>query len=159
MTPAALISDIDATYPKVLVGNAAGTCHQSSTLGNLLLARLPTRNANIMPSFQHNLVGVRKKSDHGCKVLFGKTAVNVFSKNSSILLKGWRESNVPKLWRLSLLPKEDPARPVLPPEFGNAPAALNVHDLPSVSALVCYLHANAGFPVKATWLASIKAGN
>eukprot|EP00956_Cyclotella_meneghiniana_P042677 scaffold249030_cov93-Cyclotella_meneghiniana.AAC.1 len=37
--------------------------------------------------------------------------------------------------------------------------ALNAHDLPSVGALVHYLHATAGFPVKATWLAAIKAGN
>jgi hypothetical protein len=40
-----------------------------------------------------------------------------------------------------------------------APAALNAHDLPSVSALVHYLHAAAGFLVKSTWLAAIKAGN
>jgi hypothetical protein len=39
------------------------------------------------------------------------------------------------------------------------PAAFNTHDLPSVGALVHYLHAAAGFPVKSTWLASIKAGN
>eukprot|EP00804_Cyclotella_cryptica_P022924 CCRYP_018758-RA/>CCRYP_018758-RA protein AED:0.17 eAED:0.24 QI:0/0/0/1/0.5/0.33/3/0/705 len=39
------------------------------------------------------------------------------------------------------------------------PTALNAHDLPSVSALVHYLHAAAGFPVKSTWLAAIKAGN
>ena len=30
---------------------------------------------------------------------------------------------------------------------------------PSVGALVRYLHAAAGFPVKSTWLAAIKAGN
>jgi hypothetical protein len=41
----------------------------------------------------------------------------------------------------------------------HAPAALNAHDLPSVLALVHYLHAAAGFPVKSTWLAAIKAGN
>jgi hypothetical protein len=44
--------------------------------------------------------------------------------------------------------------------MGNASTrALNAHDLPSVGALVNYLHAAAGFPIKSTWLASIKAGN
>ena len=32
-------------------------------------------------------------------------------------------------------------------------------DLHSVQALVRYLHAAAGFPVKSTWLKAIKAGN
>ena len=36
---------------------------------------------------------------------------------------------------------------------------MNVHDLPSVCALVHYLHAYAGFPVRSMWLAAIKAGN
>ena len=36
---------------------------------------------------------------------------------------------------------------------------MNTHDLPSVCALVHYLHACAGFPVRSTWLAAIKAGN
>ena len=36
---------------------------------------------------------------------------------------------------------------------------MNVHDLPSVCALVHYLHACAGFHVRSTWLAAIKAGN
>ena len=36
---------------------------------------------------------------------------------------------------------------------------LDAHELPSVGSLVCYLHTAAGFPVKSTWLAAIKAGN
>ena len=36
---------------------------------------------------------------------------------------------------------------------------MNAHNLPSVCALVHYLHACAGFPVRSTWLAAIKAGN
>ena len=39
------------------------------------------------------------------------------------------------------------------------PAAPNAYDLPSVGALVRYLHAAAGFSVKSTWLDAIKAGN
>ncbi|KAL7478323.1 hypothetical protein ACHAW6_004092 [Cyclotella cf. meneghiniana] len=39
-----------------------------------------------------------------------------------------------------------------------APTALNAHDLPSVGTLIQYLHVAAGFPLKSTWLAAIKAG-
>ena len=38
-------------------------------------------------------------------------------------------------------------------------AAYSAYDLPSVQALVRYYHAAAGFPVRATWLDAIKAGN
>ena len=38
-------------------------------------------------------------------------------------------------------------------------AAYSAYHLPSVRALVRYFHAAAGFPVRATWLQAIKAGN
>ena len=95
MTPATPISDIDATSPKVLVVDAAGTYHQFSAQVNLLLSRLPIHNAKVMPSFQHNLVGFDKLCKHVFKVLFDKTVVTVLSENDSILLKGWLEANVP----------------------------------------------------------------
>ena len=47
----------------------------------------------------------------------------------------------------------------MPPEWISGPTALNANDRPSVGALVLYLHAATGFPVKSTWLAAIKAGN
>ena len=43
--------------------------------------------------------------------------------------------------------------------MATGPAALNAHGRPSVGALVKYLHTCAGFPVRSTWLAAIKAGN
>ena len=36
---------------------------------------------------------------------------------------------------------------------------MNAHDLPSMCALVHYLHTCAGLPVRSTWLAAIKSGN
>ena len=57
-----------------------------------------------MPTFQHNLLGIGKLCDHGCKFLFNSNAVTVFSKdNQGILLKGWRDTTGAKLWRFSLL--------------------------------------------------------
>ncbi|KAL7502269.1 hypothetical protein ACHAXN_000895 [Cyclotella atomus] len=108
-----------------------------------------------MPSFQHNLMGIGKLCDNDCKVVFDKATVTVFANDGSMLLKGWREQNGARLWRFSLIPNET----VTPTWAMQAPSALNAHDLPSVSALVHYLHAAAGFPVRSTWLAAIKAGN
>ena len=110
-----------------------------------------------MPTFKHNLFGVGKLCDNGCRVLFDANAVTVFDNQSnSILLQGWRETTGAKLWRFSLLPEDHPAPPS---GYMASPMALNAGDLPSIGALVHYLHAAAGFPVKSTWLAAIKAGN
>eukprot|EP00804_Cyclotella_cryptica_P022702 CCRYP_012494-RA/>CCRYP_012494-RA protein AED:0.42 eAED:0.42 QI:0/0/0/1/1/1/2/0/149 len=84
-----------------------------------------------MPSFKHSLLGIGKICDR------------------------WREQAGAKLWQFSLIPLHT----ISPPPPSHPPTALNAHDLPSVSALVHYLHAAAGFPVKSTWLAAIKAGN
>ena len=46
-----------------------------------------------------------------------------------------------------------------PTAMATGPTALNAHDLPSVEALVKYLHTCAGFLVRSTWLSAIKAGN
>ena len=73
-------------------------------------------------------------------------------------LKGWRDTTGAKLWRFSLRPEDNPVSYVHPTP-PTILASLNAHNLPSVGALVRYFHAAAGFPVKSTWLAAIKAGN
>ena len=51
-----------------------------------------------MPTFQHNLLGLDKLCDHGCKVLFDINAITFFSKdNQGILLKGWQDTTGAKL--------------------------------------------------------------
>ena len=85
--------------------------------------------------------------------------MTVYSKyNKNILLKGWRDTTGAKLWRFSLRPEDNHVSSIQP-EPPQIPTALNAHDLPSVGALVCYLRAAAGFPVKSMWLAAIKTGN
>ena len=39
------------------------------------------------------------------------------------------------------------------------PEAKKAYDLPSLEALVRYMHVAAGFPVKSTWLKAINKGN
>ena len=101
-------------------------------------------------------MGIGPLCDHGCRVVFEKTKFTIFSNDSTELLCGWRETIVSKLWRFSLRPGDHPSPP---PDLSKGPTAPNAHDLPSVGALICYLHANAGFPVKSTWLGAIKARN
>ena len=85
--------------------------------------------------------------------------MTVYSKNNNtILLKGWRDTTGAKLWIFSLRPKYNHVSSIQP-EPPKIPTALNAHDLPSVGALVRYLHTAAGFPVKSTWLTAIRAGN
>jgi hypothetical protein len=154
LTPSAPVININPAAAKVTVGDAAGTKHLSSAQADIQL-NLPVRNAKIMPSFQHNLLGIGKLCDNNCKVVFDKAAVTVYAQDGTSLLQGWREPDGAKLWRFSLLPNHE-----APPTWALAtPVALNAHDLPSVAALIHYLHAAAGFPVKSTWLAAIKAGN
>ena len=65
----------------------------------------------------------------------------------------------PVLWYFNLLP--DPKAVPVPTAacLQASLGAYSAYDLPIVAAQVRYLHATAGFPVKDTWLRSIKAGN
>jgi hypothetical protein len=87
LTSAAPVININPAAAKVTVGDAAGSKHRSSAKADVQLD-LPNRNAKIMPSFQHNLMGIGKLCDNGCKVVFDKTAVTVFAQDGSMLLKG-----------------------------------------------------------------------
>ena len=42
------------------------------------------------------------------------------------------------------------------PEIQTTPSAYSVYDLPSVEALVRYMHAESGFPTKYTWIRATK---
>jgi hypothetical protein len=64
------------------VGDAAGSKHCSSAQADIQLD-LPSRNNKIMPSFQHNLIGIGKLCDNDCKVVFDKMAVTVFAHNTA----------------------------------------------------------------------------
>ena len=108
-----------------------------------------------MPNFHHNLMGIGKLCNHNCRVLFEKISVTVFSQDNSVILRGWREPTGAKLWSFSFLPQ---AHTSIPTEWCSSPLAFNSHDLPSIGAIVCYLHSDPVFLVKSTWLADIHAG-
>ena len=87
--------------------NAEEVWMRPEASANLNLTNLSARSCHIMPTFQHNLLGIGKLCDHGCKVLFDSNAVTAFSKyNKNILIKGWRDTTGAKLWRFYLRPKD-----------------------------------------------------
>ena len=51
-----------------------------------------------MPKFHHNLMSVGPLCNHGFCILFEDTAGTVFSKDNTVLLKGYRENFGAKLW-------------------------------------------------------------
>ena len=90
--------DINRHAPASHLGNASGCVHTSSASANLNLPNLPACSCQVMPTFQHNLIGIGNFCDHGCTVRFDSNAVTVFSKdNQGILLKVWRR------WCLAIL--------------------------------------------------------
>eukprot|EP00804_Cyclotella_cryptica_P000724 CCRYP_001009-RA/>CCRYP_001009-RA protein AED:0.50 eAED:0.50 QI:0/-1/0/1/-1/1/1/0/226 len=146
--------------PTSTVTDAAGAQHHSSAHANHLLPTLPACSGKIMPSFKHTLFGIGPFCDNGYRVLFDSASVTIYDKtNDSDLLQGWCEPTGAKLWHFSLLLDNNTFHHVPPPTHSITPSALSATNLPSVGALVHYLHAAAGFSVKSTWLAAIKAGN
>ena len=155
LTSKASCANINPAALQVLVGTAGGPPHHSSPSYEVNLP-IPVTKGHLITNFHHNLMGIVPLCDHGCRVLFEKKYVTSFSKDGTIILRGWHEPSGAKLWRFSLRPEINPE---VQQEWSSGPTALNAHDLPSVVALVRYLHAATGFPVKSTWLAEIKDGN
>ena len=85
-----------------------------------------------------------------------KKPITVFCQYNAVLLRGCCEPAGTKLWRFSLLPQDHPC---IPTKYKAGPVAINTHDLPSIGALIRYLHAASGFQVKSTWISAIKLGN
>ena len=115
-----------------------------------------------MPDFTESLIGIGPICDKGFKVTFSAEDVIVQDTQKRVVLSGWRNpKEPPALWHFNLLPSpaDVPQPTATAPRLEASLAAFSAYDLPSVGALVRYLHAAAGFPVRDTWLRAIKAGN
>jgi hypothetical protein len=91
---------------------------------------------HVMPSFPHTLIGLGPFANQGCKIVFDKTSVTVFHPDSHPILKGWRDLDGPRLWRLPLT-----ASP--PPPAHSPPLAL-VSVGPSATMLAFQPHPSQG---------------
>ena len=95
--------DTEAT--PITVGTVNGKMVKSVAIATLPIPQLAADfriMGYIMPSFTNTLIGVGLICDAYCKVLFVKKDVVVISPEGKNILTGWREKNLPKLWRFSL---------------------------------------------------------
>ena len=113
-----------------------------------------------MPTFKNTLVGIGPICDANCTVVFKKQDVTVISPEGKSILQGCREKKLPRLWRFALK-TNDRGEQKYTTTNQKIPEAnsVSVYDLPSVEALVHYMHATTGFPVKYTCIKAIKNGN
>ncbi len=114
------------------------------------------REAHILPGLKQSLLSVNKMSEIGYTTIFnpGEEGVSIHKKGTLTIttskppvLQGC-ESNQEKLWTVSANKMTKISE-----------EANNVYSLPSIPQTITYLHAAAGFPVKETWMNTIKAGN
>ena len=91
-----------------------------------------------MPGFQENLIGIGPICDANYSVTFTKDAVINYIPKGHLVLKGWREAEGPRLWRMSPLMDADCV-----PDIATSPEAqqstledFSAYDLPSVEDLV-----------------------
>ena len=88
--------------------------------------------------------------------MFDKISVTLYSLDTIVLLREWREPADAKLWMFNLRPQDHPS---IKNDLKYGPVTLNDHKLPSIGDLACYLHMEAGFPVNPNRITDIKAGN
>ena len=113
-----------------------------------------------MLGFLQTLMGIGLICDAGFTVMFSEDKVVVHDATKCVILSGWRDPEVPPAllhFNLLLSPQDVPV-PAATCQQASI-GAYSVYDLPSVPALVRYLHARVGFPARDTWLRAIKVGN
>ena len=111
-----------------------------------------------MTSFTNTIIGVGPICDANCTVVFNKKDVTVLFPEDKTILTGWREKKLPRIWRFALKPNDNIIEDYTTTNQ-TTPTAHSSYDLPRIEALVQYMHAAAGFPVKSTRLKAIKKGN
>ena len=159
--PSAPYGPSDTSAATIIVGTANGQVENPSSKATLpipkFVADFPTMGC-IIPSFTNTLVGVVLICDADCTVFFTKQDLTVLSLKGKPIITVWREYKLPRLWRFALKPTEDLIKYHISIKQTTI-AAPSAYNLPSVEALVKYMHAAARFPFKYTWLREIKKGN
>ena len=161
ISPNAPYGQLNMTAKKIRLGTANGQVEISTAKANLPIPQLAADFpivGYIMPTFTNTLIGFGPIFDANCTVVFRKEDVTVTSPDVKPILQGWREKKIPRLWRFALRPDKKEERKYTKTSQ-KGPEAHSVYDLPSVEALVRYMHAAVGFPVKSTWRKAIKHGN
>ena len=127
---------------------------------------LCSSNAGRFQDFPTSLMCVGKTADNGTVSVFTKEDVNVF-KEEDVLIKckgkpiliGVRDSH--GQYRIPLMQQQGQWQPRRPSKQARRALqqANSVYDIPSTKQAIKWMHAVCDYPVKSTWLKSIKAGN
>ena len=143
-----------------IVGLPNGAKIQASHMARLPFNTLTNtaREAHVLPALKtHSLISVPKLADEGYITVFldGQKGVVVYKANDIVfttrtkpILQGCRDLS--GLWKINKNAQASAA---------TIQQVHNVYDLPSTATAIRYLHAAAGFPIKATWIAAIKNGH
>ena len=149
IAPNAPYVQMNTTAKKIIVGTANGQVESSISTATLPIPQLdadfPTK-VYIMPTFTNTLVVVGPICDANCTVVFRKEYVTVISPQGKLILQGWREKKLPRLWRFALIPDKREEK-IYTTTNQTGMEANSVYNLPSVEALFRYMHAAAGFHV------------
>ena len=152
IAPQALHGPINTASPKIHVGTSNGQVVSSSEIATLPIPQQghdKPCEGHIMPTFINTLLGIVLICNTGCTVTFTSKGLEVYSARGLPILTGWRETHKQKIWRFTLSPKEDPTTLATPINERTSLCTYMAYALPSVVALVRYLHVAAGFPTKA----------
>ena len=157
----------EENLPVTGMSNKIVALPDGSTVKATTTVRLPfhqladaARQAHVLPSLaQNSLISVPKLADARYTTIFHPKSQGVtvhrsdtisISQKRKPVLQGCRD--IDGLWRLSCSKKPDPVSQ-------QTESASNVYSLPMIGAVIRYLHAAAGFPVKDTWIQAIKNGH
>ena len=167
-TPDAPLSCIDSTAPSTNIRTATGETKTSTAFACFALpTHIPTAacTGHIIPGFTNNLTSLGKLCDNGCTgASLDKQNLWVRDNSGRVILHGKRKSSGARLWQVNIGQAATPQpRPTLCPAAQlvrsiTPTLAARAHNLPSTPALIAFLHAMAGYPVKQTWLVAIKRG-
>ena len=104
IAPNAPYEQMDTTGKHIRVGTINGQVENSTAMSTLPIpqvkAEFPTEGYT-MPTFTNTLIGVGPICDAYCTVVFKKEDVTVLSPKREPILQGWREENLPRLWRVA----------------------------------------------------------
>ena len=89
-TPKAPCAKINPAALQVVVDTAGGPPHRSPASCDVNLP-IPVTKGHLMPNFHHNPMGIGPLCDDVCCVLFEKRYVTIFTKDDTIILRGWCE--------------------------------------------------------------------
>ena len=138
----------DTSATKTRLGTANGKVEISAAKSTLPIPQLAADfpiTGYIMPTFTNTLIGIGPICDAKFTVVSKKQHVTFVFPEGKTILQGWREKKLPRLWRFSLKPNNRGERKYTTTNQ-KIPEAHSVYDLPSIEALVRYMHTTAGFP-------------